>query len=90
MPLMCRCRIVRGTRQIPRERRDAALALLARYGVRATFAGHYHRNAHGWADGGMEMVTTSAVGKQLGDDRSGLRVVRVQQSQLLHEYVALE
>lgn len=74
---------------IPRERRAKYLALLADAGVRAVLAGHYHRNAHGWADG-VEMITTGPVGKPLGDDPSGLRIVRVGPDGLDHTYFGLE
>jgi len=74
---------------IPRVRRDPALALMRAAEVRAVFAGHYHRNAYG-RDGEMEMVTTSAVGKPLGEDPSGLRVVKVLADRLEHTYYGLD
>jgi 3',5'-cyclic AMP phosphodiesterase CpdA len=73
---------------IPRERRDRYLALLHGYGVTHVFAGHYHRNAVA-KDGPLEMVTTGAVGKPLGNDRSGLRVVMVRETGLEHRYYDL-
>lgn len=58
-------------------------------GIRYIFAGHYHRNAGGkYKD--LELVVTSAIGGQLGDDKSGLRVVRVFDSKIDHTYYALE
>jgi serine/threonine-protein phosphatase CPPED1 len=74
---------------IPRVRRGPALELLREAGVRAVFAGHYHRNAHG-ADGPMEMVTTGPVGKPLGKDPSGLRIVKVYADRLEHAYHGLD
>ncbi|MBI3910236.1 MAG: metallophosphoesterase [Armatimonadetes bacterium] len=74
---------------IPRERREPALALMRRAGVRAIFAGHYHRNASG-RDGQMEMVTTSAVGRPLGNDPSGLRIVAVYEDRIAHHYYSLD
>jgi 3',5'-cyclic AMP phosphodiesterase CpdA len=74
---------------LPRKRRGPYLALFREAGVRAVFAGHYHRNAHGW-DGSLEMVTTGPVGKPLGDDPSGLRIVRVGEYGLDHAYFALD
>lgn len=66
------------------------IPLLKEAGVRAVFAGHhYHRNAHGWSDG-LEMITTGPVGKPLGDDPSGLRIVRVTNGDLDHAYFALD
>lgn len=49
------------------------------------FAGHYHRNAYARA-GEIEMVTTGAVGRPLGDDPSGFRVVDVHDDRLEHSY----
>jgi 3',5'-cyclic AMP phosphodiesterase CpdA len=74
---------------IPRVRRDPALALMREAGVRAVFAGHYHRNAHGW-DGELEMITTSAVGQPLGSDPSGLRIVKVFEVRIELEYYGLD
>jgi len=74
---------------IPKQRRSQYLALFREAGVRAVFSGHYHRNAHGW-DGPLEMVTTGPVGRPLGDDPSGLRIVRVGEAGLDHAYFALD
>lgn len=58
-------------------------------GVRAIFCGHYHRNAGGkYKD--LELVVTSAVGAQLGTDKSGLRVVKVYEDKIEQQYYALE
>src|SRR5262249_15305731 len=59
---------------VPRARRMPVLELFRRYGVQATFCGHWHRN-HEARDGDMVEVLTSAVGYPLGDDPSGIRVV---------------
>jgi hypothetical protein len=50
---------------------DAAVA--AQRGVAKWFAGHFHRNASGWAGERLEVVTTSAVGTTLAwkDGASG-------------------
>ncbi|QEG39872.1 metallophosphoesterase [Roseimaritima ulvae] len=74
---------------IPLQRRTPLIEQLQRAGVRAVFAGHYHRNAYGTA-GEMEMVTTGPVGKPLGKDPSGFRIVKVYESNLQHQYWALE
>lgn len=74
---------------IPVERRALYLGLFRAAGVRAIFAGHYHRNAHGW-DGALEMVTTGPVGKPLGEDPSGFRIVRIGEAGLDHAYVSLD
>ncbi len=69
--------------------RASSLEIFQRAGVRAVFAGHYHRNAHGWA-GELEMITTGPVGMPLGDDPSGFRIVRVGPHGLDHAYFGLE
>jgi len=63
--------------------------LFEKYDVRAVFAGHYHRNSHG-THSGIEMVTTSAVGRQLGADQSGFRVVQVFRDRIEHHYYDLQ
>jgi 3',5'-cyclic AMP phosphodiesterase CpdA len=74
---------------IPQTRRAPALRALQEAGVRAVLAGHYHRNAYG-KHGDMEMITTSAVGKPLGKDPSGFRVVKVYRQRIEHRYYGLE
>ncbi|PHQ32361.1 metallophosphoesterase [Rhodopirellula bahusiensis] len=74
---------------IPLERRTPLLALLKAANVRAIFAGHYHRNAYGRA-GEMEMITTGPVGRPLGKDPSGLRIVQVEETQIQHAYHSLD
>ena len=69
--------------------RRAFLSRLRGAGMRALFCGHYHRNAGGW-DGDLEVVVTSAVGCQLGDDSSGLRIVTVREDSVSHQYYDLD
>jgi len=38
----------------------------------------------------MEMVTTSAVGRPLGNDPSGFRIVRVWEHNIKHQYYGLD
>ncbi|GBO05533.1 hypothetical protein AVEN_60295-1 [Araneus ventricosus] len=57
--------------------------------VRAVFCGHWHGNAGGFYKD-LEVVVTSAIGGQLRGDRSGLRVVKVSDSAIRHNYYALE
>jgi 3',5'-cyclic AMP phosphodiesterase CpdA len=73
---------------IPRDVRDRFLSILERYGVHYVFAGHYHRNAFG-RTASLEMVTTGPVGKPLGVDPSGFRVVIVRDSKMEHAYYGL-
>jgi serine/threonine-protein phosphatase CPPED1 len=70
---------------IPLARRRAYLDLLEGAGVRYVFSGHYHRNAYG-KDGALEMITNAPVGKPLGKDPSGIRVVIVRPGSLEHRY----
>lgn len=61
---------------IPRETRRRWLALFHEYGVEHIYAGHYHRNSEA-RDGSLEMVTTGPVGKPMGPEGSGIRIVKV-------------
>jgi len=73
---------------VPLARRGRYLELLRDAGVQAVFAGHYHRNGHG-RDGELEMVTTGPVGKPLGDDPSGFRIVRPGPERIEHVYFGI-
>ena len=73
---------------IPTETRRRYLQLFHEYGVKHIFAGHYHRNAYG-RDGEIEMITTGPVGKPLGRDQSGFRVVRLTQDGMENRYYEL-
>ena len=72
---------------IPIETRQRYLAIFRDAEVRYVFAGHYHRNDYG-TDGPLEMITSGPVGKPLGDDPSGIRIVRVTVDGLEHRYYA--
>lgn len=58
-------------------------------GVEAIFCGHLHRNAGGEYRG-MQVVVTSAIGGQLGNDKSGARIVKVLEDKINHKYYAIE
>lgn len=73
----------------PIEKRRHYLELLKAHGVRYVFAGHYHRNAAG-LDGSLAMVTTGPVGKPLGKDPSGFRIVTVDGQTVEHRYYSLD
>lgn len=74
---------------IPLDTRKKYLDLFLKYGIRYIFAGHYHRNAYGQpAD--IQMVTTGPVGKPLGKDPSGFRLVKVTPEAISHRYYALD
>ena len=74
---------------IPKERRRVILDLLKSHEVSAYFAGHWHRNNYA-ADGDFQMVTSGSVGYPLGDDPSGLRIVKVYDDRIEHEYFAFD
>lgn len=74
---------------IPLIERKKYLDLFTKYQVSAVFVGHYHRNSYG-KFGDLEMVTSSAVGKPLGADSSGFRIVKVFADHLKHDYYALD
>lgn len=74
---------------LPPDARQQYLELFKAYGVRAVLAGHYHRNALA-RDGALEMITTSAVGRPLGDDPSGFRIVKVWPDRIEHAYYGLD
>ena len=73
---------------IPLEQRRRYLAMLKAAGVRYVFAGHYHRNAYG-KDGDLEMITSGPVGRPLGNDPSGIRIVTERENGLEHRYFTL-
>lgn len=74
---------------IPKNRRLKFLHLMQKSNVSACFCGHYHRNSLAYY-GKMPIITTSAIGKQLGDDTSGFRIVRVFNDRIEHEYFSFE
>lgn len=73
---------------IPQPKRTEYMHLFKKSGVVAVFAGHYHNNAEAFYQG-IDMVTTSAVGKQLGNAKSGLRIIKVYRDSITHQYVEL-
>jgi len=73
---------------IPRKARGKYLNLLVKYRVHDVFAGHYHRNASGQTRS-LRMVTTGPVGKPLGPDPSGIRIVIVRESAMESHYYGL-
>jgi 3',5'-cyclic AMP phosphodiesterase CpdA len=73
---------------IPIEQRKRYLGMLKSAGVRYVFAGHYHRNAFG-TDGELEMITNGPVGRPLGNDPSGIRIITVRADRLDHRYFSM-
>jgi 3',5'-cyclic AMP phosphodiesterase CpdA len=76
--------------QLPKERRQMVLDIFKGGGVTAVFTGHTHRNADAQPYGSVQLVNTSAVGKQLGAAQSGFRIVRVYKDTFQTDYVALD
>jgi 3',5'-cyclic AMP phosphodiesterase CpdA len=65
------------------------LNLFAAGRVSHIFSGHYHRNSLGkW--GYIEMVTTGPVGKPLGKDPSGFRIINIDGKNVTHQYFSLD
>ncbi len=64
------------------------MQLFLEKGVVAVFSGHYHNNAESSFEG-VQMITSSAIGKQLGQAKSGLRILQVYPDSISHRYVAL-
>ncbi|RWS15909.1 purple acid phosphatase-like protein [Dinothrombium tinctorium] len=72
--------------------KDLRIKMLDKFekaGVKAIFCGHYHQNAGGkYKD--MEVVVTSAIGAQLGNEKSGFRIVKVLANKIEHTYYELD
>jgi predicted phosphodiesterase len=73
----------------PKKLRFRMLELFAAMGVEACFSGHYHRNAGGTYKE-MAVITTGAIGKPLGIDPSGVRIVEVTDEKVKHGYLPLD
>lgn len=74
---------------IDQEYRGKYLNLFNENKVNAVFSGHYHNNSLS-TYGNVQLVTTSALGKPLGKAPSGLRIVKVYNDRIEHEYFGLE
>lgn len=70
-------------------KREKYLKLFKKNEVSAIFFGHYHRNAYP-AYNEIELVISSAVGKQHGDDSPGFRIVKVYNDRIEHDYFGLD
>lgn len=73
---------------IPMGQRSQILQLLNQHKVSAVMSGHLHRN-HYRKYGGTELISTSSIGYPLGDDPSGMRVVRVSKMNIDHQFIRL-
>ena len=74
---------------IPGERRRVLLDIFEEYGVSLSISGHLHRN-HIAQYGSIQLVSTGSVGCPLGNDPSGVRVVKVYRDRIEHEYFAMD
>ncbi len=74
---------------IPGERRRPVLDLLMEYGVSHQFAGHLHKNAYASHEG-FSVVASGPVGYPLGEEPSGLRIVKVSGERIEHSYFGLD
>lgn len=74
---------------IPKKIRQPYLELFKKYKVSHVFSGHYHRNSFGKYEA-MEMVTTGPIGKPLGKDNSGVRVIMIKNNAINHKYLTLD
>ncbi|WP_018612588.1 metallophosphoesterase [Segetibacter koreensis] len=74
---------------IPSKRRKQYIDLLNKYGVKYVFAGHLHKNATG-SYRNLKVVTTGPIGKPLGADSSGFRIVSVHGNEITYPYYSLD
>jgi serine/threonine-protein phosphatase CPPED1 len=72
----------------PKPVREKYLKLLHEHHVKYVFAGHTHRN-YNPRDVELEEVITTAIGKPLGPEPSGFRIVGIKGNRLEHTYVSL-
>jgi 3',5'-cyclic AMP phosphodiesterase CpdA len=69
--------------------RKPLLEIARDHGIKANFAGHWHRNNIA-SENGIEVVASGPVGYPLWDDPSGFRVVDVSDTGIQHKYHSLE
>jgi serine/threonine-protein phosphatase CPPED1 len=74
---------------ISSETRKRYFALFKENNVDAVFAGHRHINSYS-KYGNIEMITTGAVGKPLGKDPSGVRIIKVYTDRIESFYYGLD
>jgi len=74
---------------LPTEKRKDYFRLFKENNTKVIFAGHYHDNASATYDG-IDMITTSSVGKQLGNTKPGFREVTVYRNSITNKYVEIK
>ena len=70
------------------EVRNKYFELFDKFGVDAIFSGHLHNNAEA-SHNGILMITTNAVGRPLGEAKSGFRIIKIKKDSLEHQFVPL-
>ena len=73
---------------LPLEKRKDYFRLFKENNTIAVIAGHHHDNAFANYDG-IEMITTSSTGKQLGNLKPGFREIKVYPDSIVHRYVEI-
>lgn len=69
--------------------RNKYFSLFDEYGVEFVIAGHLHDNREA-NHNGIEMVTTSAAGRQLGTAQPGIRIIQLRKGNISQQYFTLE
>lgn len=69
--------------------RDLYLKLFDKFNVNAIFSGHLHNNAYG-KYGEIQLVTTSALGKPLSKAPSGMRVIKIYENKIEHDFYGID
>lgn len=75
--------------QLSEERRKKYFEVFDQNQVAGVFCGHYHRNAE-TAHGEVPVITTSSMGKQLGDDVAGIRIIIIEDGKVSHKYYPID
>ncbi|HKI88022.1 MAG TPA: metallophosphoesterase [Draconibacterium sp.] len=78
-----------GYSNISLEKRQKYIRLFKKNHVEAVFSGHLHKNKVNNYDG-IQWIITSAVGKPLGNDPSGIRIVKVFNDKVESKYYGLD
>merc|ERR1712196_48542 len=79
------------TFHIEKERRLQILSLLKKYNAKYVFSGHWHKNHIVKSEEyDVTNYVTSAVGLQLGGDKSGYRLVKVFDDDIEQNYFSFE
>lgn len=73
----------------PVEHREKYLSLLEQYKVDLYLAGHLHKSARGEYNG-VQFITCSAAGRQLGKDQHGYNIIRISGKEVQVEYITAQ